>query len=105
LLANACKFTPSGGNVRVGVRPDVEGVRVEVTDTGIGIPPDKLNRVFERFYQVDGTARRRYGGVGLGLALVKEIVEAHQGRVGVSSEPGQGTTIWFWLPGDVKHAM
>jgi signal transduction histidine kinase len=103
LLTNACKFTPSGGRVCIDVRPDREGVRVEVTDTGIGIPPDKLDKVFERFYQVDGTARRRYGGVGLGLALVKEIVEAHQGRVGISSELGRGTTIWFWLPGDVKR--
>ena len=103
LVSNAFKFTPEGGTVTIHMRPEAGGAYVQIADTGIGIPRDKLHRVFERFYQVDGSARRRHGGVGLGLALVKEIVENHGGRVGISSKEGQGTTVWFWLPGDVKR--
>jgi len=77
---------------------EIDGVRVEISDTGIGIPQDKLPRVFDRFYQVDGSARRRYSGVGLGLALFREIILAHHGQVSIISEPGQGTTIGFWIP-------
>jgi signal transduction histidine kinase/HAMP domain-containing protein len=99
LASNAFKFTPEGGTVTIRMRPEDDGVYSEVADTGIGIPKDKLHRVFERFYQVDGSARRRHGGVGLGLALVKEIVETHGGHVGILSQVGQGTTVWFWLPG------
>jgi two-component system sensor histidine kinase/response regulator len=71
---------------------------LQVRDTGIGIPPDQLTRVFERFYQVDGSARRRYGGVGLGLALVKDLVEAYEGTVSVDSVVNQGTTFTVRLP-------
>ena len=69
-----------------------------MSDTGVGIPEDKLERIFERFYQVDGSARRRYGGVGLGLALVKEIVEAYGGDVTVESEMGKGSTFTAHMP-------
>jgi len=71
---------------------------VSVQDTGIGIPPDKLDRIFERFYQVDGSTRRRFGGMGLGLAIVKRIVEAHGGRVWAESELGKGSTFYFTIP-------
>lgn len=102
LLVNALKFTPPGGDICVQAQAasweGAPGVRVQVSDTGIGIPADKLDHVFERFYQVNGSTRRRYGGVGLGLALVKEIVQAHGGQVGIASEVGRGTTVWFWLP-------
>ncbi len=101
LLSNAIKFTPAGGVV--SVRLARTGIRLvlEVTDTGIGIPPDQLERVFERFYQVDGSTTRRYGGVGLGLALVKEIIESHGGRVMVESEVGKGSTFRVILPATV----
>jgi len=98
LLANAIKFSPQGGAIVVRVREVGDWLRTEVSDTGIGIPPDKLSRVFERFYQVDGTSRRRFGGTGLGLAIVKQIVEAHGGEVGVESTVGKGSTFYFTLP-------
>jgi signal transduction histidine kinase len=71
---------------------------LEVVDTGIGIPHDQLERIFERFFQVDGSTTRRYGGIGLGLALVKEIVEAHSGQVTVRSTLGEGSAFQIKLP-------
>ncbi len=98
LVGNALKFTPEGGAVMVQVFGENGYVKLQVSDTGIGIPPDKQAYVFERFYQVDGSIRRRYGGSGLGLALVKEIVEAHGGEVTLESELGQGSTFTVALP-------
>jgi len=98
LLHNALKFTPAGGSVTVRLWRDGMNVVLEVTDTGIGIPYDQLGRIFERFYQVNGSTTRRYDGTGLGLALVKEIVEAHGGKVGVESKVGQGSTFKVYLP-------
>ena len=98
LLTNAIKFTPSGGRVAVRLFLDISHAVIEVADTGIGIPADKLDRIFERFYQVDGSATRRYGGIGLGLALVKEIVEAHGGWGTVESSVGGGSTFRVHLP-------
>lgn len=98
LLDNAVKFTPEGGSILVRVLPDGDQVVLEVSDTGIGIPPDQQGRIFERFYQVDGSAKRRYGGVGLGLALVKEIVEVYGGRVALESAVGKGSTFTVSLP-------
>ena len=98
LISNSLKFTPENGVIRVGLSRDADWIKWQVQDTGIGIPPDQLDRVFERFYQVDGSVRRRYGGTGLGLALVKEIVEHHNGRVAVESQLQQGSTFSVWLP-------
>ncbi len=98
LLANAIKFSPDGGTITVRMEEEKDAVRVEISDTGIGIPRDKLARIFDRFYQVDGSTRRRFGGAGLGLAIVKRIVESHGGKVGVESEPGKGSTFHFTLP-------
>jgi signal transduction histidine kinase/CheY-like chemotaxis protein len=98
LIGNALKFTPAGGSITVSLRR-VEGQAVlQVADTGIGIDLEHQERIFERFFQVDGSMRRRYGGSGLGLALVKEIVETHGGIVAVKSEPGQGSTFEVILP-------
>ncbi len=98
LIGNAVKFTPAGGTITVSLRRDGETVALAVSDTGIGIPVDKLERIFDRFYQVDGSARRRHGGVGLGLALVREIVEAYGGRVTVESEVDRGSTFTAHIP-------
>lgn len=98
LLHNAVKFSPNGGRITVRIQDLEDSVQVSVQDTGIGIPPDKLERIFERFYQVDGSTRRRFGGMGLGLAIVKRIVEAHGGRVWAESELGKGSTFYFTIP-------
>ena len=98
LIGNALKFTPAGGTIAVTLRSANGQVMLEVADTGIGIDPEHRERIFERFYQVDGTTRRTHGGCGLGLALVKEIVERHGGRVRVESQLGQGSTFTVSRP-------
>jgi signal transduction histidine kinase len=99
LVNNALKFTPAGGSVTVSLMRDEGDLVLEVTDTGIGIPKDRLDYVFDRFYQVDGSMTRKFGGAGLGLALVKEVVEAHGGQVSVESEYGKGSSFRVTLPG------
>lgn len=99
LVSNAFKFTPAGGSIILRLKAEGETVIIEVADSGEGIAEDQLGRIFERFYQVEGGSKRRHKGTGLGLALVKEIVEAHRGTVGVSSQVGQGTTFTIAIPG------
>ncbi len=91
LVENAIKFSPEGGRVWIRGWSDQEWVHLAVEDEGIGIPAEHLDRIFERFYQVDGSTTRRFGGLGIGLALVWEIVEAHRGRVSVESQVGKGS--------------
>ena len=98
LTENAIKFSPDGGTVTIRSWSDKKQAYFSVEDTGIGIAPEHLHRIFERFYQVDGTTTRRFGGLGLGLALVWEIVEAHGGSVRASSEPGEGSTFTVAVP-------
>jgi signal transduction histidine kinase len=95
LLSNAFKFTPTGGEVRIGARRDNDVVLAEVSDTGVGIPEDQREKVFDEFYQVD---RRRYGGTGLGLTIVKGIVEEHGGKIWVDSKLGRGSSFYFTVP-------
>ena len=97
LLNNARHFTEKG-SVTLSARASANEVVVGVRDTGPGIAPDKVARVFEEFYQVDPSLRRRHGGAGLGLALSKRFVEAHHGRIWVESVVGEGTTFFFALP-------
>ena len=98
LVRNALAHTPAGGTVTVSVRRDAAGARLEVADTGSGIPGDALPFVFERFYRVDPSRSRDTGGAGLGLAIARKIVEAHGGRIGVASEAGKGSRFWFEIP-------
>ncbi len=98
LLSNALKFTPSGGRVEVLLRQTTSGARITVSDTGIGVAPKDLERMFDRFAQVDASSTRRYPGSGIGLALVKELVELHSGWVDVESEPGVGSRFSVTLP-------
>jgi PAS domain S-box-containing protein len=96
LLSNAIKFTPVG-SVTLRLRHDAaaERLHVSVTDTGVGIPPDQADRLFQRFSQVEGSNTRRFGGVGLGLAISRGLVELMDGRIGFESAPGQGSTFRF----------
>jgi signal transduction histidine kinase len=98
LVDNAVRFTPPGGEIRVNARPDGERVQVSVTDTGVGIQPEHLPRVFERFYRVDPARSRDDGGTGIGLAIARSIVEAHGGRIVAKSDPGHGSAFTFDLP-------
>jgi PAS domain S-box-containing protein len=98
LISNATKYSPDGGAVTVSAEVCETGVRVAVRDEGIGMDAETQSKLFTRFYRADSTATRRIGGTGLGLALVKEIVEAHGGEVGVESEPGAGSVFHFTLP-------
>lgn len=98
LIGNAIKFTPADGSIKVMLSHSQDEIIITVSDTGIGISPDKIKHIFERFYQVDGTTKRRYGGFGLGLSLVKEIVTAHGGKINVQSELGKGSTFTVLLP-------
>jgi len=98
LLGNALRFSRPGSSVRLHGDQDLEFVRVSVSDDGVGIPPESLDRVFDRFWQVDGSSRRQHGGSGLGLAIAKNIVEAHGGTLQVESEVGTGSTFTVALP-------
>ena len=103
LLDNAVKYSPDGGTITVSVRPNgrINGkaaVQVEVADRGIGIPAKQLPRVFQDFRQIDGSDTRAFGGLGLGLAFVKRIVQAHRGTITAESRPGKGTSFKIGLP-------
>jgi two-component system, cell cycle sensor histidine kinase PleC len=98
LLSNAVKFTSTGGKVRVHVAPGPERVKISVSDTGDGIPKDKLDAIFEEFSQVSPSGTRRQGGTGLGLAITKRLVALQGGDITVQSAPGKGSTFTFSLP-------
>jgi signal transduction histidine kinase len=97
LVENAVRYTATG-TVAVGAETGVGGVWIRVRDTGVGIAPEHLPRIFERFYRVDASRSRNEGGTGLGLAIVKHLVEAHGGRIRAESEPGRGTTVSVFFP-------
>ena len=99
LLSNAVKFTPSGGRVEIAARRDGPWLEIEVTDTGVGIAPEHLDLVFERFRQVDSSSKRAHGGLGLGLSIVQHLVDSHGGTVEARSEGlGRGASFLVKLP-------
>jgi two-component system phosphate regulon sensor histidine kinase PhoR len=103
LLENAAKYTPEGGTITVGAQTEDNEVEFYVRDNGIGIPPEHIPRLFERFYRVDKARSRALGGTGLGLAIVKHLVLAHGGTVRVESIEGQGSTFYFRIPSRVTE--
>lgn len=98
LVNNALKYTDGGGSALVSIRADAGGVLVEVSDTGIGVPPGEIRKLFREFYRATNARARGVDGTGLGLVAVKEIAERYGGRVGVESELGEGSRFWVWIP-------
>ena len=107
LIANAVKFTANGGvHVRLSLSPQESSLRCEVIDSGIGVEEDFRARIFEAFFQADGTTRRRFGGTGLGLTISKQLVEIMGGRIGIdNNSPRPGSTFWFELPLRTSEAV
>ena len=103
LLSNAMKFTEAGGNITIKVEPAGDHVRLQISDTGIGIKKEQVPHLFERFRQAEGSVNRSYEGSGLGLALVKELVELHGGQISVESVYSEGTTFTVWLQTGTSH--
>jgi two-component system, OmpR family, sensor histidine kinase VicK len=98
IISNAMKYSPEGGQISFIVNVMENMLQISITDQGVGIPKDKLDKIFDRFYRVDKARSRNLGGTGLGLAIAKEMVLAHDGKIWASSEDGKGTTIYFTLP-------
>ena len=97
IISNALKYSPDGGNIRFGIAVKDEWLQVMISDDGMGIPSENVNRIFDRFYRVDRARARSMGGTGLGLAIAREMIEAHGGKIWAESEEGHGTTIFFTL--------
>lgn len=98
IISNALKYSPKEALVSIGARREADNVTIWIKDEGMGIPAELHEKIFEKFYRVDNTDLRMIGGTGLGLALVREIVNAHGGRVWVESAVGKGSTFFVALP-------
>jgi signal transduction histidine kinase len=100
LLSNAVKFSEGRGEIRVTGMVKGDRVQVRVEDEGVGIDPSQLEKIFDRFYQADATPRRRYSGVGLGLFICRQLIQAHRGRIWAENRPEGGSAFIFELPLD-----
>jgi two-component system sensor histidine kinase SenX3 len=103
LISNAIQYSPKGSRIGIGVSNNNGIVEIAVTDQGVGIPEEDLDRVFERFYRIDAARSRHTGGTGLGLSIVKHVVQNHGGDIRVWSQPGSGSTFTVRLP-EASHA-
>lgn len=100
IISNALKYSPEGGQITFKVEEQEEQILISISDQGVGIPKENIEKIFERFYRVDKARSRKLGGTGLGLAIAKEMVKAHGGNIWATSVEGKGTTIYFTLPVD-----
>lgn len=100
IISNAMKYSPEGGTITFRTKEEDDMITISISDEGVGIPKDNLDKIFDRFYRVDKARTRKLGGTGLGLAIAKEMVNAHGGRIWAESVEGKGTTIYFTLPYD-----
>jgi two-component system, OmpR family, sensor histidine kinase VicK len=100
IISNAMKYSPEGGRITYRIKEEDTQIVVSISDEGVGIPSENVNKIFDRFYRVDKARTRRLGGTGLGLAIAKEMVQAHQGDIWAESVEGAGTTVYFSLPYD-----
>lgn len=100
IISNAMKYSPEGGTISFRTKESEDMITISISDEGVGIPKDNLDKIFDRFYRVDKARTRKLGGTGLGLAIAKEMVNAHGGRIWAESVEGKGTTIHFTLPYD-----
>jgi signal transduction histidine kinase len=98
LVDNAIKYSPAGGPITISLSGTPDSLKVGVSDRGVGLTQDQTERLFQRFYRVEGSLSRSTKGVGLGLYICRSLVEAHGGRIWVDSQPGEGSTFWFTLP-------
>lgn len=98
IVSNALKYAPQNSEITIRLKEEEEGIRVFISDQGLGIPREHQSKIFDRFYRIDKARARKMGGTGLGLAIAKELVQAHGGEIGVDSIYGYGTTIFFTLP-------
>ena len=101
IISNAQKYSPDGGSIRFTVTANDGELLVEIKDTGMGIPKEQVDRIFDRFYRVDRARARSMGGTGLGLAISREMIMAHNGKIWAESIEGQGTSVFFTLPYDL----
>ncbi|MBK3496794.1 cell wall metabolism sensor histidine kinase WalK [Viridibacillus sp. YIM B01967] len=104
IISNALKYSPDGGNIRFGVTAQDGILKVMISDDGMGIPKENVDRIFDRFYRVDRARARSMGGTGLGLAISREMIQAHGGKIWAESDEGHGTTIFFTLPYELDEA-
>ncbi|MFD1019440.1 cell wall metabolism sensor histidine kinase WalK [Thalassobacillus hwangdonensis] len=98
IISNAIKYSPEGGTIRFHTEKRRNKLEISVSDEGMGIPTEKVDKIFERFYRVDRARTRKLGGTGLGLAIAREMIEAHHGEIWAKSKEGKGTTVFFTLP-------
>jgi two-component system sensor histidine kinase VicK len=101
IISNALKYSPEGGTIRFAMTVEEGALQIRISDQGMGIPKENIERIFDRFYRVDRARSREMGGTGLGLAISKEMIHAHGGSIWAKSAYGRGTTIFFTLPFEI----